>query len=159
MGHLTYLYAAVVLTDAALAGIAVWAPRQARIKVAALALAALLFPLAYTGFADLLGKPKPATLEWAMREAAEATVLSAELRENEGIYLWLLLDEAPEPRAYVLPWNLETAKTLERARRQARPKGTDLRMRIPFASVEDPSEPAFCVEPHRPFPPKTAPAG
>ena len=57
-------------------------------------------------------KPKPIRMEWAMAAVPEATVLGATMRENEAIYLWLQFDQSSEPRAYVLPWNLETAKQL-----------------------------------------------
>ena len=159
MPHLMYLFTAVVVIAAALAGIAVWAPRALWVKVSALVLAALLMAGAYGGLVDLLGRPKPATMEWVMGAAPEATVLGASLRENEAIYLWLQFDETPAPRAYVLPWSLETAKQLQKATQQAEAQGSAVRMRRPFESTPDPNEPLFYAEPQPPLPPKPPFAG
>ena len=64
MDHVIYLYAAAVVLAVALAGIAVWSPRATRIKVVALTLTALIMPTAYASLMDLLGKPKPVTMEY-----------------------------------------------------------------------------------------------
>lgn len=154
MDHLMYLFTAVVLIATALASIAVRAPRAVRVKIAALVLAALLMPTAYASLAELLGRPKPVTLEWAMAAVPETTVLGASVRENEAIYLWLRFDGTPEPIAYVLPWNIETAKQLQQAMRQAEADGTGVRMRRPFDSTLDPNEPLFYAEPQPALPPK-----
>ena len=119
MDHVIYLYAAAVVLAVALAGIAVWSPRATRIKVVALTLTALIMPTAYASLMDLLGKPKPVTMEWAKRAVAEATVLGASMHEDQAIYLWLQLDDAAAPRAYVLPWDLAAAKGLQQAMRRA----------------------------------------
>ncbi len=156
MDHLMYLFTAFVVIAASLAGIAIWAPRAVLIKVGALVLAALLMPTAYASLVELLGRPKPVTLEWAMGAVPEATVLGASMRENEAIYLWLRFDGIPEPIAYVLPWNMETAKQLQQAMAQAEADGTVVRMRRPFESDRDPSEPLFYAEPQPPLPTKTS---
>ncbi len=159
MDHVIYLYAAAVVLAVALAGIAVWAPRAARIKVAALALAALIMPTAYASLTDLLGKPKPVTMEWAKRAVPEATVLGASMREDEAIYLWLQLDNVRAPRAYVLPWDMEAAKGLQQALRRAESDGTSVRMRRPFDAEAKRDEPLFYAEPQLALPPKRRPAG
>ena len=159
MDHLMYLFTIVVVLAAALAGIAVWAPRATPIKVGALVLAALLMVAAYASLVDLLGKPKPVTMEWAMGAVPEATVLGASMREGEAIYLWLEFDEMPEPIAYVLPWNMETARQLQQAMRQAEAEGTVARMRRPFEPGGDPNEPLFYAEPQPALPPKTPVGG
>ena len=98
MDHLMELFAFVVLIAGALASIAIWSPRRLWIKGSALVLAALLMAAGYASMIELLGKPKPATMEWARARLQEATVLGATVREGEAIYLWLRLD-TPEPRA------------------------------------------------------------
>jgi hypothetical protein len=98
MDHIINLFGAA-------AAIAIHAPRALSLKLAALALAALLLPTAYGSMVDLLGRPKPVAMAWAEERVGEATVLAASLREGEAIYLWLQLDGAPAPRAYVRPWS------------------------------------------------------
>ncbi|MFQ5973842.1 MAG: hypothetical protein ACE5Q3_16065 [Alphaproteobacteria bacterium] len=159
MDYLTYLFGIVVLIGATLASITVWARRALRIKVLALLLTALLMPTVYASFVGLLGKPKPVTMEWAVRAVPEATVLGASIRENEAIYLWLQVDEILEPRAYVLPWNRETAQQLQQAMRQAEADGTGVRVRRPFDRAHDSSQPLFYAEPQPALPLKTPGAG
>ncbi len=159
MDHLIYLFTAVVVIATALAGIAVWAPRSTGVKLSALVLSALLMATAYTGLVDLLGKPKPVTMEWAAAAVPEATVVAALPREGEAIYLWLRFDDSPEPRAYVLPWSREIAEQLQQATRQAAAEGTEVRMRRPFESAPDANEPVFYAEPQPALPPKRRNAG
>ena len=83
----------------------------------------LFLPLAYASLVDLLSRPKPIDLEWWQRNAEEATVLGAKLEENRGIHLWLQLPDVAEPRAYVLPWDRETAERLQEAQREAAAAG------------------------------------
>lgn len=154
MDHLIYLYTAAVVIAAALASIAVWAPRSLWLKLSALVLSGLLMSTAYTGLVNLLGRPKPANLEWAMAAVPDATVLGATMRENEAIYLWLKFAEYPEPQSYALPWNLEMAKELQKAMRQAEGRGTKVRMRKPFEPSLDRVEPMFYAEPQPALPPK-----
>ena len=70
--------------------------------------------------------------------------------------LWLRFDGIPEPIAYVLPWNMETAKQLQQAMHQAEADGTVVRMRRPFESDRDPNESLFYAEPQPALPPKTS---
>ncbi len=159
MEHLMHLFTAVVLIASGLAGIAISASRPLWVKVSALVLAALLMPTAYASLVDLLGKPKPVTMEWARGAAPAATVLGASVREHEAIYLWLQFDGNLEPRAYVLPWNLETAQQLQQATRQAEAKETAVRMHHPFELDPNPDEPLVYAEPQPALPPKTPAVG
>ena len=111
---------------------------------------------AFTGLVNLLGRPKPANLEWALAAVPDATVLGATMRENEAIYLWLKFEDNPEPQSYALPWNLEKAKELQKAMRQAEESGTKVRMRKPFERSLDRHEPMFYAEP-QPAPPLKEP--
>lgn len=115
MDVIYYLFAATVFIAALLASIAIWAPRATWIKVVALAVTALFFPLAYAELTGLLSKPKPLDFAWFERNVEKAAVLSASLHEGKAIYLWLRLDGALEPRYYVLPWRQRFAENLEDA--------------------------------------------
>ncbi len=152
MDYLMYLYTSAVVIAAALASIAVWAPRSLWPKLSALVLSGLLMASAYTSFVHLLGRPKPANLEWALAAVPDATVLGATMRENEAIYLWLKFEDNPEPQSYALPWNLEMAKELQKAMRQAEGRGTKVRMRKPFERSLERSEPMFYAEPQPALP-------
>jgi hypothetical protein len=154
MTELTYVFAALAVLAGVLASISIWAPRQLAIKGAALATTVLFLPLAYASLLDLLSRPKPIDLEWWQRNAAEATVLASQVQENQGIHLWLQLPEVVEPRAYVLPWDQETAERLQEAQREAAERGSDVRMRLPFEPSLDTREPQFYALPQPALPPK-----
>jgi hypothetical protein len=152
--NLPLLFLLAAALTAALASIAIWSPRALSIKGAALACTALFVPLGYWGLGDLTGRPKPVELEWWQARAEEATVLGSRLREGQGLYLWLELDGAPEPRAYRLPWDRRTAEELQAAMEEARRSGTGVRMRLPFEPTLDRDEPRFYAMPQPALPPK-----
>ena len=93
---------------------------------------------------------------WAGDTVPDATVLGARLREGEAIYLWLVFDFASEPRAYVLPWRLETAEQLQDAMRNASANNTSVHMRQPFEANIDANAPLFYATPQPPLPTKTS---
>jgi hypothetical protein len=154
MGEVIPLFALAAALVAILANIALWSPRRLRVKVVALCSLALLLPTLYLSLAELLGQPKPVETEWAKRELAEATVLAAKMEEGEAISLWLALEDLEQPRAYVLPWDQEMAKQLFEAEREAEANGTNVRMRLPFESIEEEIEQKFYAEPQPALPPK-----
>ncbi len=145
------------LLAAVLVNIAIWAPRRLWVKLAALATAAALLPVAYVGFAELLGRPKPAELDWSESGHDRATVLAARMREGEAIYLWLGFDGLAEPRSYVLPWSEAAARELHGAQGEARESGAQLRVRLPLDADLLESEPLFYAEPQPAPPPKALP--
>lgn len=151
---LPVLFAALILVAAYLAALAVRAGSRLAARLSALAAACLFMPLAYAGFAELLSRPKPAALEWWLGRADEATVLASSLREGLGIYLWLQLDGAAEPRAYVLPWNRSLAEELQAALRAADERRTQVRMRLPFEPTLDDEAARFYAMPQPPSPAK-----
>ena len=155
MDKLMPLFAAVVLFATALAGIAAWAPRALWLKITALVLAALLMASGYAGLVELLGRPKPTAMEWSRGSEEAATVLAWRVREGEAIYLWLLVDGRPEPRAYVRPWDMATARQLQEATARGVAEGTAVRMRRPFDAGLDPSELLFHAEPQPALLPKS----
>ena len=154
MTDLPYLYVLAVLMATTLASIAIWAPRGLVPKLGAVACTALFMPLGYAGFSDLLSRPKPVALEWWLDRADEATVLGSQMREGQGLYLWLQLDGEPEPRAYRMPWDQQTAQQLQTALEEAQRNGTQARMRMPFEPTLDAREPKFYAPPQPALPPK-----
>ena len=154
MTDLPFLFVVTALLAAVLASIAVWAPRKLAVRVGAVACFALLMPVAYAGFSDLLSRPKPVALEWWLGKAEEATVLGAQTQEPDSLFVWLQLDGAPEPRAYRLPWSQQMAQQLQQALEDAQRNGTAARMRLPFEPTLDRREPRFYAPPQPALPPK-----
>ena len=156
MDALIPLFSAVVVLASALAGIAIWAPRMLRLKLTALGLCALLLPVTYLSFTELLGRPRPANIELSYTEFTDANVLATNLREGEAIYLWLQADGTSAPRAYVLPWDLNVARQLYAAQLSAQTQGTPLRMRrMNPNQLDDNVEPMFYAAPQSEVRPKS----
>jgi hypothetical protein len=154
MTSIGLLFAAGLLILVLLCSICIWAPRRAFIKVCALITAALYVPLGYASLSELLSMPKPVSLEWWRSKTSEATVLASSIREGKGIYLWLQLTSAEEPRAYVLPWNRELAEDLQKAMREAESAESGVGVRLPFEPSLDNREPKFYALPQPAMPPK-----
>jgi len=154
--ELFLLFAASAALATVLAAIGIWSHRKLYAKIAAVAATALFIPTIYLSYADLLSRPKPASLEWWNRDASEATVVGSRLREGEAIYLWIELAGSDEPRAYKLPWQQELAKQLYGAQREAQANGTKVQMRSPFKQQTENQEPLFYALPQAALPPKRA---
>lgn len=154
MTDLTYLFAMAAILTGAATSISIWSPRRLWLKAGALGIAALFLPLAYASLAQLLSRPKPVELEWWHANAEEATVLGSTMIEDEGIYLWLQLDDVREPRAYMLPWSRDLAEQLQTAQREAEENGTAARMRLPFEPSLEDRDPKFYAMPQPQPPPK-----
>jgi hypothetical protein len=157
MNDLVYLFGGAVLIASVLTSISIWAPRKVVVRMTAFVVSALFVPLSYAGFAVLLSKPKPVSLEWIRASTQEANVLGSTVREGEAIYVWLQMPDVSEPRAYMLPWSLDLAKQLQEARRKAEEQGTGLGMRLPFEHSWDKQEPKFYPLPQPALPPKESP--
>ncbi|HSA79590.1 MAG TPA: hypothetical protein VLE23_02125 [Geminicoccaceae bacterium] len=154
MTELTFSFFAVAVLTGLITSVSVWAPRQLGIKLIALGAAAIFLATIYAAYAQLLSRPKPVALEWWLAKAADAGVLGSSIRENEGIYLWLQVDGAPEPRAYILPWSRDLAEQLQATLREAEQRQSDVRMRLPFERSFDDREPKFYALPQPALPPK-----
>ena len=154
MTELFNLFAASAALAVVLAAISIWSHRKLWTKVSAVLATALFIPTIYLSYADLLSRPKPASLEWWHRSASEATVVGSKLREGEAIYVWIEMADSDEPRAYRLPWQQEMAKQLFGAQREAEANGTKVQMRLPFADRTEDQEPLFYALPQPPLPPK-----
>ncbi len=140
-----------------LATIAIWAPRSLKLKVAALLCASLFLPLGYISLNDILSRPKPISLESAHKQLEEVRIVSAMMKEDIGIYLWLQLPEVTEPRSYKLPWSTEVAKQLHKAQQEAEAEGTEVKMKKPFEKNLDTRDAIFYAAPQAAPPAKTPP--
>ena len=125
MDSFAFLYIALALVGAALASIAVWSRRRAVWKAAAVGLLAALVVIGYFSYSMLLSRPKALSPE--MDGVTGARVLSAALREDEAIYLWLSIEGTP--RFYALPWDQAAAQRLQSVMRETRRSGHDVVIR------------------------------
>lgn len=121
-------------------------------RAAAAALFGVLVAVVYGGSAEMLGRPKPLDLEW--RDLRQAEVLGSSMREDEGIYLWLQLDDGSQPRAYRLPWTMEAAQQLQTATQASEANGTGVQMTMSGEAGVDEREPKFYAEPQQALPDK-----
>lgn len=133
MDILYFVFAAAIGIAAALASIAIWAPRPTRVRVAAVAITALFIPIFYVQLVEMLSKPKPMSFEWYQRATKKAVLLGVTLHEKESIYLWLRPAGAVEPRYYVVPWNVALAEKLQNAVREAVRGNSTVVLEDPFS--------------------------
>ncbi len=150
----TFWFGIFVVLGATLATVAIWAPRRIVWKIAAIGVTAVMAASAYASLTDLLGRPKPTNLEWAAVAMPEATVVGTRLQEPDAIYLWLQFDGQVAPRAYALPWSMNTARKLQRMMQEAEAQGTSVRTRSSFMTSLDTDEPLFYVRPQEALPAK-----
>jgi hypothetical protein len=153
------LFAAIVALSAGLTLIAVRGGASVGTRTGAVALFALLTVVGYGALIELMSRPKPASLGWVRTHATTVKVAASQLRENEAIYLWLVFDEEPEPRAYKLPWSMEMARQLRDAERRAAQRQSEVRMKTPFAKNDAKTEQVFHAPPRPAPPPKRPDAG
>ena len=111
-----------------------------------------LIAIVYGGATEILGWPKPLRLEW--RDSEKAQVLSAVPVENEAIYVWLMMPNSPEPRAYMLPWSQSAARQLQDAMNKAEAEGTAVEMATSSETGGGKGEPMFYAPPQPPLPAK-----
>jgi hypothetical protein len=140
----------------ALASIAIWSPRDRRIKLGALGCATLMLPISYISLNDLLGRPKGIDMDTASAFAEQARVISSVVEEDVAIYLWLQLDGIDDPRAFQLPWDKQLAIDLHKAQQQAEAEGTKVKMRKLDEESLDEQEPVFYAAAQPAPPPKQA---
>jgi len=122
-------------------------------RTASATLFAVLVVVVYAGSAELLGRPKPLRLEW--RDAQKAQVLGSSMRENDAIYVWLQFGDGSEPRAYRLPWSMQTAQELQTATQEGEASESGVQMSMSSAdSGLDEREPKFYAAPQPALPDK-----
>jgi len=141
VANLPYLFIGFVAIGAALAILTVWARRGLWVRAGAVVLLLAIVSLQYVAVVDLLSRPKPTGIEFFPSASREAIVLAATIDEGQAIYVWLRLPELREPRYYALPWNLEDAKALNKAIRNAGRHGSRIIMRLPFDELREESSP------------------
>ncbi|MBC8339159.1 MAG: hypothetical protein H8E39_10775 [Alphaproteobacteria bacterium] len=132
MDILFFVFAGAAGVAAALAAIAIWAPRPTRVRMLALVITTLFLPVVYIQLIEMLSKPKPMSFEWYQRNTAKAELLSTSLDEGKAIYLWLRFDGSLEPRSYKIPWNLKLAEKLEDAVDDAVRENSTIILKNPF---------------------------
>jgi len=128
------------------------------IKMASLIVFVAIVSIAYVSFVELLGRPKPIDFTYLREEKTTSTVVSSFHKENEAIYLWVRDEGITEPTAYVLPWDLETAKQLQKAKADAEQQGTEVTLKKGEKKKTGNSEKSawvFGVKPPESLPPKT----
>ncbi|MFX4222134.1 MAG: hypothetical protein ACMVO3_14800 [Thalassobaculum sp.] len=132
MDNLIWVFAFSTAVAAALASLAIWAPRLPWARIAAVVAATALIPISYIQFVEFLSRPKPQSMEWMQRNVDAAEVLGVSLAEGEAIYMWLRLNGELEPRYYKFPWNLRLAEQLEEDIDTAMQEQGKLVLRNPF---------------------------
>lgn len=155
MDDLLLLFAFATALIALLTNIGLWSQHKLRVKLGALAVAALFLPTSYFAMVSLLSRPKPIVLEWTPPKADETTVIAAQMREDVAIYLWIQRPDSSEPRSYVLPWDEQLARQLHEAQRAAEEDGGTVQVRLPpMLKNLDPAERMFYATPPPALPPK-----
>jgi hypothetical protein len=116
---------------------------------------ALLLGLLFFGYSDMLGRPKATQLEVLHRGADEARVLGSYFKEGDGVFLWLQLPDAAEPRYYKLPWDAKVAAAIQKAIEQnAQQHGGGVAMKLPFEHSWSAEKPKFYPLPQPKLPEK-----
>lgn len=110
----------------------------------------------YAGFVLLLGQPKPIEFSALTSDKEALTLVSSHLVEGEAIYLWTLKEGSAEPTSYRLPWRLEDAKKLQKAKKTAEAVGSPVKvLRSGNPNDGAQSEWTFRVSPPKAPAPKT----
>jgi hypothetical protein len=119
-------------------------------KAMALVVFSATVAVAYLSYEELLGRPKPVQFEWLI-SLDKAHVAASLAIEGQAIYLWLLTQDAPAPRAYMIPWSEKAAKELQKANERTKRNHGQTGMR----KVD--GEWRFYSQPPPPLPPKAIP--
>lgn len=128
MTALATLFSGSAIILVAILSLAVRWTIKGYVRLLVLALGILFLPLGYASMADLLGLPKPVSLEWSKNGAGKARVMSYYFVEGKRIDLWLLVEGDAEPTYYSLPWSVENAQQLQNAFSLARENHTGVEM-------------------------------
>jgi hypothetical protein len=117
---------------------------------------AAVLGIVFFGYSDMLGRPKSTQMELLRGGTEEARVLGAYFQEGNGIFLWLQLPSAEEPRYYRLPWDGKTAEAIQDAIQQNTARhGAGVAMRLPFENgFGKKEEPKFYPMPQPKLPDK-----
>ena len=149
-----WLFAIAIFLGALLAGITVWSRRRLRWRIMSVAVFALFVPIVFLAFTHLLSRAKPIDLTFFETATEVAMVKGAHFIDGKGIYLWLMVPWADEPRYYIMPWGQETAEELQDALREAEENQSGVEMLLPFEDPLDRRENMFHALPQPAMPPK-----
>lgn len=115
----------------------------------------LFVPATIFSMFHLIGRPKPVEIFQLFEHHEKIRVLSAYLKEGQAIYLYIAVNDYPEPISLVLPWDMETAVQLQSSQRSSEQDGRHILMEIKrFDSIDMRLKPIFYPEPQRAPPPK-----
>lgn len=104
---------------------------------------------------DLLSRPKPVEIFWNAPDTEKAYVLGYWLKENEGIYVLLLVPEFPEPRYYKYPWSVNLAEKLQKIQGEALRRGQKAFIwKFPFENTLNTKDAPIYAIPPPVLPPK-----
>lgn len=116
---------------------------------------AVILVALFFGYSDMLGRPKSTRLELLRSGQKDAQVIGSYMIEDQGIYLWLKLPDATEPRYYEIPWDKQTAAGLQKALEDnAQSRGGGVGMNYPFERGWDFEGPKFYALPQPKLPDK-----
>ena len=104
-------------------------PRSPR-QTTGVALFVAILLITYATGAELLSRVKPMSLELISRTAQSAEVIAYSWQEGVAIYLWLRLPDSKEPRAYAIPWSIQTMQQLQKGTEESGTQG--MMMDSPF---------------------------
>ena len=117
-----------------------WVVPKSRYRWAGIVTFALILAGTYATATELLSRTKPISLEWMARNTQSAEVLAYAWEEGKAIYVWLLLPGISEPRAYAIPWSIQTMQQLQQGREGGGEEG--FMLMLPFQwSWEDRESP------------------
>lgn len=119
-----------------------------------LLLAVVQVALFYVATADLLGRPKPVSVELVSARLEHSEVLAHHLRQGEAIFIWLRPEIGDDPISYQLPWSERTARDLHEASGQAEERGGTVQLTMPGEDGTEGGEPSVGWTPPVAPPPK-----
>lgn len=146
-------FAVPVLLVSILLTLSLWPARTAIKRMAAVVVFAGFILVTLLAHADLLGRPRPVSLEWS---AGTVVVLAYRLDHGRAIYLWVMPDGRIEPLYYVLPWRDGDAGDLQRVMSMRNLDGGQVRFRF-NRSLENRSNDRFYRDPPQDDPLKRPP--
>ncbi|HEY9566467.1 MAG TPA: hypothetical protein VIR38_00135 [Thalassobaculum sp.] len=152
------LHVVLVSGAALICGVLIWLSattatgRGARRWILILALAQIA--LFYVATADLLGRPKPVSVEFVSARLERAEVIAHHLQQDEAIFVWLQPEIGEPPVSYRLPWSEQTARDLHEAARQVEQRGGTVQLSVPVEGGAEGGEPSIGWVPPVAPPPK-----
>ncbi len=115
------IYAVVLaLLSLSLGVIVIWSRREWRMRLVALALSVATFVVGWEAFGDLLGRPRPISVDDFKEEYFCAAVLHSDIYQNVGMELLMRKEDAKDTKLVFVPWNMKLARSLQVGQRYAK---------------------------------------